>query len=57
MGNNDKNKQTDAKKFAEIVNTIKKDSQLYGYISVAMQSYIDGLKAAVNCKKIAQSKN
>lgn len=55
MDNENKTNQTDAKSFAVLVNDTKKDSQLYGYISVAMQSYIDGLKAALYCKKFAQS--
>lgn len=57
MDNENKNVQTDAKDCAKLIGDIKKDSRLYGYISVAMQSYIDGLKAAMNCQRHAQINN
>lgn len=50
MENENKNISTDAKECAELLDDAKKDAQLYGYISVAVKSYIDGLKAAIHCQ-------
>lgn len=57
MEDKNKNISTDAEKCAELISDLKKDAQLYSYISVAMKSYVDGIKAALNCKNFAQTQN
>ena len=44
----------DAEEYAELIQEAKKNSRLYSYLSVAVQSYMDGLKAACRCQQHAQ---
>lgn len=51
MNEENKFNQTDAEKCAAMLEDAKKDSQLFSYLSVAIQSYMDGLKAACRCQQ------
>lgn len=46
------NSETDARKYAEIIEQAKKNAFLESLFKVSVQSYIDGLNAALRCKKI-----
>ena len=49
-----KEEKKDAEEYAELIQEAKKNSRLYSYLSVAVQSYMDGLKAACRCQQHAQ---
>lgn len=49
-----KEEKKDAEEYAELIQEAKKNSRLYSYLSVAVQSYMDGLKTACRCQQHAQ---
>ena len=57
MNENEKLEKTsdEAKKFAEILQESKREGNLYNFASVAVKSYLDGMKAALNCRQVAQA--
>ena len=54
MENENQNKQADAKDFVELMKDVKKGSDFYKLLSVALQSYTDGLKAVSRCMIFSQ---
>lgn len=46
----------DAKEFTELIKQSREYSHLFRLLSVALQSYIDGLKAASHCLLFSKTK-
>lgn len=51
MDKENKTNNIDAEKCADLLADAKKNSQLFSYLSVAIQSYMDGLKTACRCQQ------
>ncbi len=49
-----KEEKKEVEEYAEVIQEAKKNSRLYSYLSVAVQSYMDGLKTACRCQQHAQ---
>jgi len=55
MENETQKKQDDAKAFIELIQKTRENSNLHHLLSVALQSYTDGLQAAARCLHFAQA--
>lgn len=55
MENEMQKKQDDAKEFTELIQKTRENSNLHRFLSVALQSYTDGLQAAARCLRFSQA--